>query len=219
MVLRPLPNDLQALILKHFNNCQIGFCWEEKALKLAEVVWTLHPKIAIEVGVYGGKSFIPIAAAMTYIDQNRNKHKSYGIDVWEAEEASKNYEAGHKEFWNNQNTLDLAYEHSKKCVEDLNSNCVELVKTTSKSFLTNFKDEEVDFLHIDGNHSEQESYDDIVTWWAKLSKGGVLALDDIGWVSEAGLNFCKERGSILWEYYYTPGSAWGSAIFFIKEKN
>ena len=36
------------------------------------------------------------------------------------------------------------------------------------------------------------AYDDIINWWPKLAKGGVFILDDIGWVSEAGVNYCKD---------------------------
>jgi predicted O-methyltransferase YrrM len=219
MVLRPLPNDLQEFVLKEFNNAQNGFCWEEKALKLAQVIWTFHPQISIEVGVFGGKSFMPMAAAVTYIDQGRQKNKCYGIDVWEAEEASKNYEQGHKDYWSNQQMLDLVYEQCKQYVNKLNSSAVELIKISSKEYVKKFNDNEIELLHIDGNHSEEESYNDIVNWWPKLAKGGVLVLDDIGWISNKGVEFCRERGSIIWEYHHTPGSPWGSVIFFVKEKN
>jgi len=219
MVLRSLPPDLQNLVLQQFHKAQTGFCWEEKALKLAEVVWTFHPRISIEIGVFGGKSFMPMAAAVTYIDQGRNRHRCYGIDVWEIEEASKNYEKNDKDFWSNQNMLNMTYEQSLKYVEELNSNCVCLIKTTSQDFIKNFKDGEIDFLHIDGNHSEEESYNDIVNWWPKMAKNGILVLDDIGWVSNTGVEFCKERSSIIWEYFHKPGGSWGSVIFFRKEKD
>jgi hypothetical protein len=218
MVLRSIPDDLRLNVLKYFHNAQSGFCWEEKAIKLAEIVWTFHPLISIEIGVFGGKSFMPIAAAVDFIDQNRNKHKCYGIDVWEANEASKNYESTNKDFWCNQQMLDMTYEQSKLYVKNLNSNCVELIKTTSKDFVTKFNTGTVELLHIDGNHSEQESYNDVINWWPKLAVGGVLVLDDIGWVSERAVNFCKEKGSIIWEYFHTPGNPWGSVIFFVKEK-
>lgn len=219
MVLRSLPAELQNLVLQQFHKAQTGFCWEEKALKLAEVIWTFHPRISIEIGVFGGKSFMPMAAAVTYIDQGRNRHRCYGIDVWEIEEASKNYEKNDKDFWSNQNMLNMTYEQSLKYVKDLDSNCVCLIKTTSQDFIKNFKNGEVDFLHIDGNHSEEESYNDIVNWWPKMAKNGILVLDDIGWISDAGVEFCKERGSIIWEYFHKPGGSWGSVIFFRKEKD
>ena len=218
MILRSLPDELRELVLKQFYAVENGFCWEEKALKLAEVIWTFHPKVAIEIGVFGGKSFLPMAAATTFIDQNRGKYTCYGVDVWEGSEAAKNYPSPHKEYWSNQQLLDVVFEQCTRYIEGLNNEHIKLVKTTSKEFVKEFKDGEVEMLHIDGNHSEQESYDDIINWWPKLAKGGVFILDDIGWVSEAGVNYCKERGSIIWEYFHTQGQPWGDVIFFIKEK-
>ena len=54
ITLERLPHDLEAHVLAHFHRVTDGWCWEEKAVKLAVAVWTVRPNLTVEVGVFGG---------------------------------------------------------------------------------------------------------------------------------------------------------------------
>jgi hypothetical protein len=41
-----------------------------------------------------------------------------------------------------------------------------------------FKDGSLDFIYIDGDHSEEAVFADLQAWWPKLRKDGLMGLDD-----------------------------------------
>jgi hypothetical protein len=43
--------------------------------------------------------------------------------------------------------------------------------------------DEVDVLHIDGNHSEEQSTADVHMWLPKIRSGGLVWFDDTDWKS------------------------------------
>lgn len=221
MVLAPLPNDLKQTVLDAFNKIDVGFCWEEKAIKLAETVLALKPKKAVEIGVWGGKSFIPICVAMEYLNNLENTYnQSYGIDVWDAVEASKHYEYPHKEYWGRQDVHNFAYERCMYFVSLLKTANVKIIKDTSENACYLFDNGSVDLCHIDGNHSAEEFTRDILNWWPKLSIGGVLVLDDIGWIPTDMVTMVEEKCKEVWSYNHknTNGGDWGSVLFLQKIK-
>jgi hypothetical protein len=57
-----------------------GWCAQEKAAILIDLILKSKPEIILEIGVWGGKSLVPMACAL------RANHKGiiYGIDPWEA---------------------------------------------------------------------------------------------------------------------------------------
>lgn len=214
MKLLSLPDDLKAHVLAHFSAVTDGWCWEDKAIKLAEVVWTLKPKLTVEVGVFGGKSFIPMAAVVAHLDQNEGKHRAEGIDAWSAVAAvSGNEGTPHEEFWGNQAMLDSIFNKASARVNALASRSVRLIKETSEEAVARYKDGSIDLLSIDGNHEESHALHDAKKWWAKLSTGGVMAFDDTAWESQQkAVNWLKEHGEVIWEYNQNGNST----MFFLK---
>ncbi len=215
MKLLPLPDDLKAHVLAHFNAVTDGWCWEEKAIKLAEVVWTLKPKLTVEVGVFGGKSFIPMAAVVAHLDQNTGNHSAVGIDAWEATAAlENNLGTAHEVFWKDQAMLDGVRARAVGRCNALASRSVKLVKDWSTNAIREFSDGQINLCHLDSNHSESTSFRDVVTWWAKLAPGGVFIFDDTAWESQQkAVNWLKERGEVIWEYNQNGNST----MFFLKE--
>lgn len=208
MVLEPLPSDLKELVLQNFHNVITGFCWEEKALKIAEIIWTLKPRWSVEIGVYGGKSFIPIGTVISYIDKNQGLHRALGVDVWEANAAADCYEnTPHDVFWRNQKLLDKVRNEAFQHVNNLQTLSVQLYIGTSEQASKCFQQNEISFCHIDGNHSEQHVYRDISNWWSKIHTNGVIVLDDIGWIPDGAVEWvarrskeiCKLNGSVFFQ--------------------
>lgn len=44
---------------------------------------------------------------------------------------------------------------------------------------------EPDFIYIDGSHEEEDVYNDIMAWYPKLKRGGILCGDDYTWVKQS----------------------------------
>ena len=210
MVLEPLPEDLKQLVLKNFNSVTTGFCWEEKAIKLAEVIWNLKPKWSVEIGVYGGKSFLPIGTVVSYLDKNRGIYRALGVDVWEACAAADHYErTPHDNFWRNQSLLDKVRNEAFYFVNNLETLSVQLYIGSSEQASKCFQTHQIGFCHIDGNHSEYHVYKDISNWWSKIYIGGVIVLDDVGWIPDGAVDWVSRRST---EICKLDGS-----IFFVKQ--
>lgn len=52
------------------------------------------------------------------------------------------------------------------------------LKCTSLEAVTNFRDNTLDFVYIDGDHRPDYVYSDLVNWWKKIKVGGILAGHD-----------------------------------------
>ena len=113
--------------------------------------------IGVEIGVSEGENARDIL-------QNMNIKMLYAVDVWDEYHdhgkrtterfLSKVYE----EFWNDVN--------------------IKIVKLDSVSASKMFKDNSVDFVYIDGNHSYKFVLKDIESWLPKIKEGGVLCGHD-----------------------------------------
>ncbi|MCB1111787.1 MAG: class I SAM-dependent methyltransferase [Chlamydiales bacterium] len=154
-----------------------GWCSHEKASIMMDIVFLLKAETVVEIGVFGGKSLVPMACAC----KANGKGVVYGIDPWDAGESAKGMEGVNLEWWGNLDH-DKIYTDLKRKVKkfDLDS-YINLLRCTSEEAPIF---EEIDILHIDGNHSEDASLYDVMKWVPLVRKGGVIILDDIGWVDE-----------------------------------
>lgn len=67
-----------------------------------------------------------------------------------------------------------------KLVLDMASNDsrIKIIKDFSVSAAQSFSDEYFDFVYIDADHTEDAVSKDILAWWTKVRKGGILAGHD-----------------------------------------
>jgi predicted O-methyltransferase YrrM len=164
-----------------------GWCSCEKADFLIDLILRARPSIVLEIGVWGGKSLIPMACALKH-----NGHGLiYGIDPWEIQ-ASVEWvmEDANRNFWEHANH-EWVYQHllQKLTQFDLHPH-VSLNRNTSEKASPI---EGIDLLHIDGNHSDPASYLDVTKWVPLVKSGGWIIFDDMTWF-EKGV-FTTSRAS------------------------
>lgn len=112
-----------------------------------------------------------------------NIEKLYLIDPWE------NYE-GNDKVWININ------ENYKYVLKEFRENKnVQIIKDYSNYAVSFFKENSLDFVYIDGNHSYKFVYKDIDNWFSKVKEGGIIAGHDINLLSvlKAVKDFCFKR--------------------------
>jgi len=152
-----------------------GWCSEYKASTLMDLVWLMRPKTIVEIGVFGGKSLVPMAFALKAIGAGG---VVYGIDPWSAAASAEGQDGVNKDYWS---TLDhqgiLNDLRSKVSLFRLDDQ-IRLVQATSEDAVPI---ENIDILHIDGNHSDEASYFDTLKWVPLVRKGGMIIFDDITW--------------------------------------
>jgi len=92
-------------------------------------------------------------------------------------------------------------------IKSINNNNYSIVRKDSVAAAKDFSDEFFDFVFIDGWH--EQCYEDVISYWPKVTKGGVLAGHD--WdgqvVANAVIKFCKEN-SLEYQVYGSPLQCW-----------
>jgi cephalosporin hydroxylase len=156
-----------------------GWCTIEKARKIIELVQQIKPDLSVELGVYAGRSLLPLAVASKHYNSNS---KVIGIDAWskDASLEGTNSEANN-EWW-----AKIDYNFFMKYTFDLlkrfrANDITELWKIKSIEVANKFSYESIDILHQDSNHSEETSTAEVELYWDKVKHGGFWIFDDTNW--------------------------------------
>lgn len=156
-----------------------GWCTREKATAMAKSILDRRPHICVEIGVYGGKSLIPCAMALAELSAGH----ILGIDPWMPDAAAEGEsEKANEDWWRFRSALDQAEAQARNSIVHFGLEHVcNVVKDRGERVVQRFADGSVDFIHIDGNHTELASVRDVTGWLPKMSKGGLIWFDDINW--------------------------------------
>lgn len=152
-----------------------GWCSLEKANTLASIILATRPEVSLEIGVWHGRSLIPMALAHRHIEHG----KVIAVDPWLAGcSVAGQVNKADQEWWNRQNIHEDAYkafcEHLKKF--DVAS-MVEIHRIHSDEFDPPLG---IGLLSVDGNHGEQ-SIKDIQRYAPMVDPGGFIVADDLNW--------------------------------------
>ena len=192
-----------------------GWCTLDKAADLADWVYRAKPDIAVKLGVFGGKSLIPVALALRHIGTTLFSKNGvvYGIDPWQVAAAIEGDNRKEDSDWW-QNKVDLHHIH-QLCAEKIWSEHLDahvvLLRCTAEMALPLFLDGSVGFLHQDSNHSELVSCRQVKLWAPKLTPKAHWILDDADWPSQAaairlieGLGFARIGGTDKYFVFRRP---------------
>lgn len=184
-----------------------GWCSMQKADFMLDLILTHKPKKVVEIGVWAGKSLINMARAL----RANGLGKIYGIDPWDSNASVEGIEdEGSQYFWR---IVDHGQIY-RGLVNQLEvcrlTDYVELIAKTSEAAPPI---EEIDILHIDGNHCEEPSLIDVKKWAPLVKKGGFIIFDDMLWVennkftTQKAVEWLDENCFKLAEF--TDISVWG----------
>jgi hypothetical protein len=148
-----------------------------------DIIFNNSSEICVEVGVYGGSSFFPLVATLAFKKQGM----AYAIDPWRNDLCLEGYQEDVDEkmfnYWGKINLEKVM----QKFINDMTRNGLHsnytLMRLCSSEAALLFEDASIDFLHIDGNHSEEVSVNDVTTWLPKVKSGGIVCFDDAWWES------------------------------------
>lgn len=156
-----------------------GWCSEDKALRFIELVLSEKPNLCVEIGVFGGGSLYPVAAAL----KSLNKGKVIGVDPWNTADSVKFYELPqereHFEWWLSVDFDSIREAYRKMLLRNQLQDFVITIEATSEEAASQIL-EPIDILHIDGNPSEEKSLQDLSLYFPKVKSGGYIWLNDFG---------------------------------------
>lgn len=159
-----------------------GWCSAEKANSFIDLVLEEKPMICVEIGVFGGSSLFPVAAALKHLGEG----VIIAIEPWDKKEMLKSLDpvedAAHLKWWSSVNfeRIYFSYLHLLKRFE-LDEYCITM-KMTSEKAVSKIMGP-IDIIYIDGNHSEAGSTQDVMLYLPKVREGGYIWLNDILWPS------------------------------------
>ncbi|MFI5334315.1 MAG: class I SAM-dependent methyltransferase [Chlamydiales bacterium] len=152
-----------------------GWCAEDKAAILVDLILKMKPATIVEIGVFGGKSLVPMACAL----KANQKGVIYGIDPWDpAASMAEVLHPDNKHYWSIVDHRGIMQGLIQKIEQHDLVDQIELIESTSEHAPLIY---EIDILHIDGNHSEKTSFFDVNKWVPLVRKGGWIIFDDMKW--------------------------------------
>ena len=175
------PESLRLQITEEMNQIHNGWTTVERGLEMAQMIldWDFHKSLrCVELGVFGGKSMIPMALAL--------KHKGtgmiYGVDPWMTEPCLEGENEANKEWWSNVDLESIQTGVIKTIWRlGLQSQAI-IIRARSQDAWTLFQDG-IQFLNIDGCHSEVASCRDAELYVPLVTSGGYIFSDDADWES------------------------------------
>lgn len=174
-----------------------GWCTVEKATVLVNLILENKIKNAVEIGIFGGRSIIPMAMAM----KEQGFGEICGIDPWTIDAALEGQNDPANDNWWKSLDIEKIYtgfvEHvlrvgvSKQC---------RWLRSKSDQAVNFFPDGSIDLFHLDGNHSEQTSCRDVELWCPKLSENSFWVLDDADWPTQQNtVELIKSKGFSVYQ--------------------
>ena len=162
------------IALESMRQCT-GWCSLSKGEFLIDLVLKYQPKVIVEIGVWGGRSLIPMASVLKSLGEGI----AYGIDPWDSHESAMwSKEEGNLEFWQRADHNWVLSDLLGKIEQFQLGNQIQLIMSTSEKAPPIYG---IGLLHIDGNHAEETSYLDVTKWVPFVESGGWIILDDIHW--------------------------------------
>lgn len=152
-----------------------GWCSLEKANTLASIVLATRPEISLEVGVWYGRSLLPVAL----MHQHINFGKIIGVDPWAASASIEGQiNKADVDWWKRDEIHETAYLAFQERVKIYGlENFVETRRLSSNDFEP---PNGIGLLSIDGNHGDQ-AIKDVQRYAPKVRRGGFLVADDLNW--------------------------------------
>ena len=141
-----------------------GWCTPEKAQRLLDLVIESNSQITCELGVFGGRSFIPLALA----HKQKGTGFALGIDAWKKEaslEGTNSLE--NNEYWSKINYTKVY----RQCIYDIQVNDVDdfcsLIRMRSQDAGFLIADNVIDILHQDSAHNIETITTELNLWIPK----------------------------------------------------
>jgi hypothetical protein len=172
-----------------------GWCSVPKATQLAATVIALKPAVSVEIGVFGGRSFFPLALAHKFIGHGR----AIGIDPWDKKASEEEMTGANRDWWGGVDHESI-YRRFMDNLEMLQLRHVtEVIRARSDAAPVI---PEIDLLHIDGSHGFNAATSDATRFGQQVRKGGFVFVDDINWEGHGPENAIKILQSLGFSEVY-----------------
>lgn len=156
-----------------------GWTTPERGCEMAEAIITHRLEICVEAGVFAGRSLISQGFAV----RDNGFGMTHGIDPWDVESAAEgDGPPENTEWWKTKSKLVEMHEKTIKAIRDHRlEQWVSVIRSPSQYVAHLFP--RIDFLNIDGCHSELASCRDVSLYVPRVRKDGIIFMDDTDWAT------------------------------------
>ena len=187
-----------------------GWCSDRKAGLLIDLILAKSPDVIVEIGVYGGKSLVPMAHAL----KANGKGVIYGIDPWSTTASLEDVvNDSNRAYWGWIDHEAIMRTLIQRIGQFQLHDQIKLIRKTSANA---DPIDGIDILHVDGNHSDSTSYLDVTKWVPMMKRGGWIIFDDMTWYENGTYTTARAVGwldkNCIKVAEYTDDSVWGMWI-------
>lgn len=161
-----------------------GWCSPEKANDLALAVIKMRGLPSAEVGVFAGRSCIPMAMA----HQDMNAGMVLAIDPWDKFAATEGYDDVNAKWWGGLDHEAIYQQFLAYIKAEGLTNYVSVHRKKSDDVQL---PDELGVAHLDGQHTDQ-TIKDVEKYASRVVVGGFVFVDDINW-SGGGVGRAVEK--------------------------
>jgi predicted O-methyltransferase YrrM len=168
-----------------------GWCTSEKATHLYNLVLEQANPLCVELGVFAGRSLLPIALGARHMGGS-----TVGIDSWSKEACEQGINDIANTQWWNSIDYDFFYNYTANVIADADlSSTTRLIRSKSADAVSQFESESISVLHQDSNHSEEVTVEEVNLWYNKVKMGGYWIFDDTDWhTTQVAQGLLLEKG-------------------------
>ncbi len=188
-----LPSHISNAIHNYLNHME-GWTSPERGCEMAQCILETKAQICVDIGVFGARSTI----AMGFAARELNSSRVYGIDNWNPASAEDNDDRKEGvEWWQKQSNLETIHQLAMRSIWDHRLEpWVTIIRAKSEHVHQLFPT--IDFLNIDGGHSESNSCRDVNLYLPKVRRGSYVLMDDTSWPStQSALKLIEEQCELV----------------------
>lgn len=188
-----IPKHIEDAIYNYIPHMQ-GWSTPERCKEMAERILETQATICVDIGVFAGRSTI----SMGFAARELGTSHVYGIDPWKIDSAVEgdNVEENAKWWKERANLEQMHWETMQMIWSHRLDPWVTIIRNASQYVHQLFPF--IDFLNVDGCHTEVASCRDIELYLPRLKKGGYLMFDDSDWQStQKALSMIEEKCELI----------------------
>lgn len=187
-----------------------GWCTRRKAEWLTRFILDRKMQSVAEIGVFGGKSLVPITLAL-----QETGGFAVGVEPWSNQTAVAEFTNETNDAW--WSTVDLAqvktrfYANTVRFDVLKNLRVLEMDSDQAFGLMKEHGGTRFDLVHVDGAHSPERALKDAITWSSLVHKGGLVVFDDIAWPSvTAARTYLTDTFGVVDEVFEPDGASYGA---------
>lgn len=173
-----IPKHIEDAIYNYLPHMD-GWTTPDRGVEMVERILETKAKICVDIGVFAGRSTI----AMGFAARELVNSKVYGIDPWKIDSAVEgdNVEENAK-WWKERANLEQMHWQTMHAIWSHRlDEWITIIRNGSQHVYELFPS--IDFLNIDGAHSELASCRDVDLYVPRLKSGAYVMFDDSDWES------------------------------------